>query len=300
MTGRAPAFQLYANDWLSSTKIALMSPAQEGGYFRLLCHAWNDKDCSLPDDDDQLAILSRLGEAWFNGGSTVVRRCFEPHPQLPGKLVNTRLLAERVKQDEWREKSRIGGLKSGAARAKQNKVKDLDTMKGGSRLVGARLQAGFNQNATLQSSSSSSNTQGANPETHTVTLAKPVPTVSEEESRLNSIEGMLIQLCGITFISPPIERQLMAAVAAFSQTQESIARIKEFCDSRTKVQALNYVAQNFMQWVGNANREQAQQPKSKTYCGVCVKGWVMPTGGERTATRCQCVNQGKEQQEVMA
>src|SRR5262249_53485961 len=97
MPNKAPAFQFYANDWLSSPRIMLMSAAQEGAYIRLLCIAWNDPDCSLPDDDEQLAILSRLGEGWFNGGSTLVRKCFNQHPEKPGRLVNLRLLEEREK-----------------------------------------------------------------------------------------------------------------------------------------------------------------------------------------------------------
>jgi uncharacterized protein YdaU (DUF1376 family) len=121
---RAPSFQFYPTDWLASTKVALMTPAQEGAYIRLLCYAWSDPDCSLPDDDQVLAQLSRLGEGWFNGGSTIIRECFVPHPQKPGRLVNLRLLEERNKQEAWREKSRLGGINSGKSR--------ISTAKGGS------------------------------------------------------------------------------------------------------------------------------------------------------------------------
>jgi uncharacterized protein YdaU (DUF1376 family) len=114
---RPPAFQFYPNDWLSSLKITLMSPAEEGAYIRLLCYAWADADCSLPDDDTVLAQLSRLGEGWLNGASTVIRKCFEAHPEKEGRLVNLRLLEEKQKQEAWREKSRIGGLESGKSRA---------------------------------------------------------------------------------------------------------------------------------------------------------------------------------------
>lgn len=117
----SPAFQFYPKEWLSSATVNLMTPAQEGGYFRLLCYAWLDKDCSLPDDDVQLATLSRLGEGWLANGSnqmsTVVRKCFVPHPKLAGRLVNVRLLKEREKQRLWREKSAKGGIKSGKTRS---------------------------------------------------------------------------------------------------------------------------------------------------------------------------------------
>jgi len=132
---KSPAFQFYANDWLSSTKIALMTPAQEGAYIRLLCYAWSDPDCSIPDDDNQLAVLSRMGEEWLKGGSTVVRACFNQHPTVAGKLVNLRLLAEREKQQLWREKSQAGGIKSGQARQEKALKARAKRAKGGSRVV---------------------------------------------------------------------------------------------------------------------------------------------------------------------
>jgi uncharacterized protein YdaU (DUF1376 family) len=128
-----PAFQFYVNDWLSSTKISTMTPSEEGAYIRLLCYCWNDPDCTLPDDDEVLARLSRLGEGWFNGGSTALRRCFMPHPKKPGRLFNSRLLDERKKQEAWRKKSREGGIQSGKTRAK---TRDLKEKSGGSAVEG--------------------------------------------------------------------------------------------------------------------------------------------------------------------
>jgi hypothetical protein len=62
VVNRAPAFQFYPDDWLSSPKISTMTPAEEGAYIRLLAYTWNDPDCTIPNDDASLAILSRLGE----------------------------------------------------------------------------------------------------------------------------------------------------------------------------------------------------------------------------------------------
>ncbi len=108
---RPPAFQFYPNDWLSSPKITLMTPAEEGAYIRLLCYDWmND---GLPDNDEQLAALSRLGEGWFKGGGTRLRECF---PLRDGKLHNPRLDEERQKQEIWRRKSQEGGKASAKAR----------------------------------------------------------------------------------------------------------------------------------------------------------------------------------------
>lgn len=110
----APAFQLYPGDWLSSGSIILMTPEQEGGYIRLLCYDWSGD--GIVDNDAALAALSRLGEGWLNGGSEIIRKCFIPHPTKTGFLTNPRLQKEREKQQEWKEKSREGGLKSAASR----------------------------------------------------------------------------------------------------------------------------------------------------------------------------------------
>lgn len=111
-----PAFQFYASDWLGSTRIALMTAEQERGYLRLLLHCWNDPTCSLPDDDSILSKLSLMGEGWFKGGSALVRECFTPFADQPGRITNKRLLEVRQKNDEWREKSSLGGKKSAEAR----------------------------------------------------------------------------------------------------------------------------------------------------------------------------------------
>jgi len=91
-----------------------------------------------------------MGEGWLNGGSALVRSCFEQHPTKPGRLVNTRLVEEYEKQQEWREKSREGGKKSAQAR------KEAKNIKGGLRVVDECLPVASNHKPTLLSSSSSS------------------------------------------------------------------------------------------------------------------------------------------------
>lgn len=118
---RPPAFQFYAKDWLSSKKIVTMTLEEEGAYIHLLAHCWDSPDCTLPDDDSELAQLSRMGERWLNGGSTTLRKCFVPYPRKPGRLTNLRLLEEYKKYAEWIQKSRDGGIKSGQVRRKQAK-----------------------------------------------------------------------------------------------------------------------------------------------------------------------------------
>lgn len=133
--GKTPCFQYYPADMLSSPCVAIMTTEQFGAYMLLLSYAWLDEFCSVPDDDAELAVLTRMGEGWFKGASQVVRRCFEPHPQMPGRLVNVRLVEERVKQMEWREKSAAGGRKSGESR--RNKA--LKLLNGGETTLEAPL-----------------------------------------------------------------------------------------------------------------------------------------------------------------
>ena len=115
---KQPYFPFYYSDWLGSTKRALMTPAQRGGYIDLLCYQWGDTTCSLPDDDEVLATLSGLGSEWLKGGSSALRPCFPMHPSLKGRLANPRLLEIRQKYDLWIERSRQGGINSGKTRRK--------------------------------------------------------------------------------------------------------------------------------------------------------------------------------------
>lgn len=149
---KSPAFQFYPNDWLSSPRIAMMTPAQEGAYIRLLAYAWNDPDCGIPDDDKVLAHLSRLGDGWFDGGSLLVKGCFSHHPTVPGKLVNFRLLSEREKQVKWREKSSEGGRKSAEARS-------LKVRKGASGVVEPKANSSSSCSSSVKEESKDSSSR---------------------------------------------------------------------------------------------------------------------------------------------
>ncbi len=120
---KEPYFQFYYSDWLGSTRRAMMTPAQRGGYIDLLCHQWADPTCSLPDDRETLGALSGLGEGWLANGSQVLRDCFPPHPSLSGRVANPRLLSIKADREEWVEKSRLGGIKSGESRRKSNQTR---------------------------------------------------------------------------------------------------------------------------------------------------------------------------------
>lgn len=99
-------FPFFTNDFLASSKIAVMSTEEIGAYVLLLCHAWNDPDCSLSDDDP---ILIRLGR--FSGDISRVRACFI---QKNGRLVNERL------EKEWKKYQEIHYVRSLASRKANN------------------------------------------------------------------------------------------------------------------------------------------------------------------------------------
>ena len=130
---KSPAFQFYPDAWLSSLDITLMTPAEEGAYIRLLCHAWLSPDCSLPTDSAALRTLSRLGPAWPKSEERIRSKFREED----GRLYNDRLLVERRKQDEWRRKSSEGGRKSVATKCQPMN-------KGGSRVVEKWLEPNGN------------------------------------------------------------------------------------------------------------------------------------------------------------
>lgn len=66
MSAKQATYMVLISDWLGSKSVAAMTPAEEGGYFRLCLMAADSEDGTLPDDDYELARLSRLGEAWYS------------------------------------------------------------------------------------------------------------------------------------------------------------------------------------------------------------------------------------------
>lgn len=119
--GLCPDLPFYPADWLSSTRVSVMSLAEQGAFVRLLCHSWAHPECCLPDDDRALAELSQLREAWKQGSGAVMRACFEPDPERPGWIFNRRLRSEREKQQKRIGDRRNRGRAGAAARWKNER-----------------------------------------------------------------------------------------------------------------------------------------------------------------------------------
>ncbi len=152
--GKSPAFQFYPSDWLSSTSVALMTPAEEGGYIRLLCHEWAQSDCGLPNNDEVLAELSRLKGQWKKSGPKILK-CFEI---IGDRLYNPRLIEEWQKQQVWRQKSSNGG-KLSATKRNHPSTTLQPPLENGCQMVDEKKQPKGN------SSSSSSSSSSINPKT---------------------------------------------------------------------------------------------------------------------------------------
>ena len=109
---KAPSFQFYPKDWLSSPAVIMMTPAQRGGYIQLLCLSWVSDNCDLPADDVALAALSGLGSEWESSKDLILQQF-----DLKGiYYVNNRLFLERKKQKAYREKKAKSGSKGGKAK----------------------------------------------------------------------------------------------------------------------------------------------------------------------------------------
>jgi uncharacterized protein YdaU (DUF1376 family) len=107
----SPSFPCYVNNILGSGKIAAMNNAEFGAYWLLLCRAWNEDDCGLPDDDEILAAWSRCNGAWPDVKKKVMRCFFK----RDGRWFNERLLRCRAEKDAYKQTCSQAG-KIGASR----------------------------------------------------------------------------------------------------------------------------------------------------------------------------------------
>ena len=105
----APAFQFYARDFLSSSKVQRMSMTERGVYVTLLAFEWLDG--TLPADLAHLARLvgmkpSPFERLWVSGA---LHECFIDRD---GRLVNDRLEVELQKQAVFRQRQSVNASTS--------------------------------------------------------------------------------------------------------------------------------------------------------------------------------------------
>lgn len=86
-----PFFPMFPKDFLTSPRVRMMTPAQVGGYIILLCTAWDQTPRgTLPDNDEELAVLSGLGDEWAKNKT----RILAPFVLKDGRWVSPRLARE--------------------------------------------------------------------------------------------------------------------------------------------------------------------------------------------------------------
>jgi len=114
-------FLLDAQDFLTSDLVDLMTPEERGGYIMLLCKAWLSRPPGyLRDDDESLAVWSRLYDRW-PACSARIREGFEVcERMLNGRSVlflkQPRLVREYDALLRRKEHAKKAGQASGRAR----------------------------------------------------------------------------------------------------------------------------------------------------------------------------------------
>ena len=156
MSGKDPAIQFYCNDWLSSPTVMSMEPLEELAYFRMLLFMWQSGDCSIPNDPERMAKLTRTDA---NTCSIVFEQAMNTHPTEPNRLTNNRLFRQWTERQEFRKQKSEAGKRSGEARRKQRKPDPpKDNEQTGTGVHFRSNETRTNVNPSSSSSSSSSET----------------------------------------------------------------------------------------------------------------------------------------------
>ena len=234
---KPPAFQFYANDWLSSSTIALMTAEQERGYLRLLLHSWASGECCLPNDDEVLAKLSLMNEGWLKDSSRLVRRCFIKHPNDPSKIINEKLFEVWKNQQNWRAKCAKGGKKSGEARRKRSQDKGLKKTR---RVVQRPCEVKGQVKGNTSVFSLQSSLVSSNEDTHTVLAQLQSPWNSPECARVFDKWFTYLARKGKPAFDP--QEAACAAVQFFSSV-ENLANNVAFAVANQYVTLKNYLAE---------------------------------------------------------
>ena len=138
---KAPAFQFYAQDFISDENVVLMSNQEVGCYIKLLCFQW--KQGSIPSDINKIAKLCGensevMAELWPS-----IEPCFKQNGRRD-RMANPRMEAERKKMNAYRKERSEAG-KRGAKKRWKNKHKN-----------GSAIKEPLAKNSPSSSSSSSS------------------------------------------------------------------------------------------------------------------------------------------------
>lgn len=106
-----PALLLWTDAYLADTTD--LTTEEHGAYLLLLMAAWRSPDCSLPDDDERLARMARLGPKGWRAVRPVMLKFWTV---ADGKWTQKRLLKERLQTESRRARGSKAGLASALKR----------------------------------------------------------------------------------------------------------------------------------------------------------------------------------------
>lgn len=123
----SPAFQVYYKDFRQDPKTICMDACDIGAYWLLIMECW-DRDNTLPDDLEELALIARVPDKKFvKMWESKIKRCF----QFDGRrkvFWHKRLRAEIEKQIGWSQEQSERGKKGAEKRwAEYRKKQGLDS-----------------------------------------------------------------------------------------------------------------------------------------------------------------------------
>lgn len=112
---KAPAFQFYPQDFISSLDVQVMNVEQVGAYMLLLSNAWiHEPQGYLPNNDLLLQRICRMNDKQWSKNKSLILKKFEKAGEF---IFNARLLKELEKQGEYRKKQAQNGAKGGRPKA---------------------------------------------------------------------------------------------------------------------------------------------------------------------------------------
>ena len=118
MKERAPAFQLYASDWLSSLTTRTMTLEERGAYVDLLCHAWLSG--GIPADDQDIARLLGGGLRTWKRLKVRIDPCFSVVDGA--KRRNPKQEEVRAARQSFRDRGARGGKQAASKRVAESAV----------------------------------------------------------------------------------------------------------------------------------------------------------------------------------
>lgn len=158
-----PAFQFYAQDFLSSAIIAIMTAEEVGGYTMLLAYSWTQaKPCYLPNDEKTLQVLSKLSPENFSKSKSIILKNFKEKGDF---IYNEKLLGIYKDLIKRRKSMSDNGKKGG----RPKKPKQSNSFSENNQKLNS-AKADESPSSSSSSSSSSSKTAGIKTDTETAGL----------------------------------------------------------------------------------------------------------------------------------